>query len=60
MNGEEMEYRAKTFVRPPGYAWSPHLLAAGVATSSGLVGKFMNGHSFIGVQIEIDAAFILV
>jgi quinoprotein glucose dehydrogenase len=26
-----------------------------VANSSGLVGRYMNGHSFIGAQIEIDA-----
>ena len=55
-NGEEMEYRAKTFVLASGYAWSPHLLLlSGVANSSGLVGKYMNGHSFIGAQIELDA-----
>jgi glucose dehydrogenase len=55
-NGEETEYRAKTFVLASGYAWSPHLLLlSGVANSSGLVGKYMNGHSFIGAQIELDA-----
>ena len=55
-NGEAVEYRAKTFVLASGYAWSPHLLLlSGVANSSGLVGRYMNGHSFIGAQIEIDA-----
>jgi choline dehydrogenase-like flavoprotein len=55
-NGLEMEYRAKTFVLASGYAWSPHLLLlSGVANSSGLVGKYMTGHAFIGAQIELDA-----
>ena len=54
--GEETEYRAKTFVLAAGYAWSPHLLLlSGVANRSGLVGKYMNGHAFIGAQIELDA-----
>jgi glucose dehydrogenase len=55
-NGEPVEYRAKTFVLASGYAWSPHLLLlSGVANSSGLVGKYMTGHAFIGGQIELDA-----
>jgi len=55
-SGLEEEYRAKTFVLAAGYAWSPHLLLlSGVANSSGLVGKYMNGHAFIGAQIELDA-----
>jgi quinoprotein glucose dehydrogenase len=55
-SGLEMEYRAKTFVLAPGYAWSPHLLLlSGVANRSGLVGKYMTGHAFIGAQIELDA-----
>lgn len=54
--GEPMEYRAKTFVLASGYAWSPHLLLlSGVANRSGLVGRYMTGHAFIGAQIEIDA-----
>jgi glucose dehydrogenase len=54
--GEETEYRARTFVLASGYAWSPHLLLlSGVANSSGLVGKYMTGHAFIGAQIELDA-----
>src|SRR5262249_55582891 len=55
-NGEPVEYRAKTFVLASGYAWSPHLLLlSDVANSSGLVGKYMTGHAFIGAQIELDA-----
>jgi choline dehydrogenase-like flavoprotein len=54
--GEPIEYRAKTFVIASGYAWSPHLLLlSGVANSSGLVGKYMTGHAFVGGQIELDA-----
>jgi len=56
VNSEEVEYRAKTFVLASGYAWTPHLLLlSGVANRSGLVGKFMTGHSFIGAQVELDA-----
>jgi glucose dehydrogenase len=55
-NGEAVEYRAKTFVLASGYAWSPHLLLlSDVANSSGLVGRYMTGHAFIGGQIELDA-----
>jgi quinoprotein glucose dehydrogenase len=55
-NGEPVEYRAKTFVLASGYAWSPHLLLLSeAANSSGLVGKYMTGHAFIGGQIELDA-----
>ena len=55
-NGDEMDYRAKTFVLASGYAWSPHLLLlSGVANRSGLVGKYMTGHAFIGAQVELDA-----
>jgi choline dehydrogenase-like flavoprotein len=55
-NGETVEYRAKTFVLASGYAWSPHLLLlSDAANSSGLVGKYMTGHAFIGGQIELDA-----
>jgi quinoprotein glucose dehydrogenase len=54
--GEAVEYRAKTFVLASGYAWTPHLLLLSeAATSSGLVGRYMNGHAFIGAQIELDA-----
>ena len=55
-SGEAVEYRAGTFVLAAGYAWSPHLLLlSGVANSSGLVGRYMNGHAFVGTQIELDA-----
>jgi quinoprotein glucose dehydrogenase len=54
--GEAVEYRAKTFVLASGYAWSPHLLLlSNVANSSGMVGRYMTGHSFVGAQIELDA-----
>ena len=61
---DEIEYRAKTFVLASGYCWSPHLLLLsasstyprGLANSSGLVGRYMTGHAFIGAQIELDAA----
>jgi glucose dehydrogenase len=54
--GDAVEYRAKTFVLASGYAWSPHLLLlSDVANSSGLVGRYMTGHTFIGGQIELDA-----
>ena len=56
-------YRAKTFVIASGYAWSSHLLllsatsryASGLANSSGLVGKYMNGHRFMGFVAELNA-----
>ena len=55
-NGEAIDYRAKTFVVASGYAWSPHLLLlSGLANRSGLVGRYMTGHAFIGAQIELDA-----
>jgi len=54
--GEAVEYRARTFVLASGYTWSPHLLlVSGAANSSGLVGRYMTGHAFIGAQIELDA-----
>jgi glucose dehydrogenase len=62
-NGEPVEYRAKTFVVAGGYCWSSHLLLLsgspqfpnGLANRSGLVGRYMTGHAFIGAQIELDA-----
>lgn len=54
--GEEVEYRARTFVVASGYVWSSHLLLlSGLANSSGLVGRYMNGHAFITAQMEMDA-----
>ena len=59
---EPIEYRAKTFVVASGYCWSSHLLLLsansrfpnGLANSSGLVGRYMNGHSFIQATANID------
>jgi quinoprotein glucose dehydrogenase len=61
--GSPVEYRARTFVIASGYCWSSHLLLLsssprfpdGLANSSGLVGRYMTGHAFIGAQIELDA-----
>ena len=60
---EPVEYRARTFVIASGYCWSSHLLLLssnprfpnGLANSSGLVGRYMNGHKFIGATATIDA-----
>lgn len=59
---EVAEYRARCFVLAAGYAWSPHLLLLsacpsfpnGLANSSGLVGRYMNGHRFFNAQATID------
>ena len=52
---ETIEYRAKTYVVASGYCWSSHLLLlSGVANSSGLVGRYMNGHKFIQATANID------
>jgi quinoprotein glucose dehydrogenase len=59
---EAIEYRAKTFVVASGYCWSSHLLLLsantrfpnGLANSSGLVGRYMNGHKFINATANID------
>lgn len=61
--GQPVTYRAKTFVVASGYAWSSHLLLLsassrfpnGLANSSGQVGKYMNGHRFMGVVVELNA-----
>jgi choline dehydrogenase-like flavoprotein len=53
---DPIEYRARTFVVASGYCWSSHLLLlSGVANSSGLVGRYMNGHRFINATANIDA-----
>ena len=60
--GEVAEYRARLFVLAAGYTWSPHLLLLsacsrfpdGLANSSGLVGRYMNGHKFFNAQASID------
>ena len=59
---DPIEYRAKTFVMASGYCWSSHLLLLsanarfpdGLANRSGLVGRFMNGHSFLNATANID------
>ena len=59
---DPIEYRAKTFVVASGYCWSSHLLLLsanarfpnGLANSSGLVGRYMNGHTFISATANID------
>jgi glucose dehydrogenase len=59
---DPIEYRARTFVVASGYCWSSHLLLLsansrfpnGLANSSGLVGRYMNGHSFISATANID------
>jgi choline dehydrogenase-like flavoprotein len=59
---DRIDYRAKTFVVASGYCWTSHLLLLsatsrfpnGLANSSGLVGRYMNGHSFIQATANID------
>lgn len=61
--GEVVEYHARTFIVASGYVWSSHLLQlsassrypAGLANSSGLVGRYMNGHSYVTSIVELDA-----
>ncbi len=60
---ETVEFHAPVFVLAAGYCWSPHLLllsqnsrfSGGLANSSGLVGRYMCGHSFLSAFIEVDA-----
>ena len=59
---DRIDYRAKTFVVASGYCWSSHLLLLssssrfpnGLANRSGLVGRYMNGHSFVQAIANID------
>jgi choline dehydrogenase-like flavoprotein len=59
---EKTDYRAKVFVVASGYCWSSHLLLLsstsrfpnGLANSSGLVGRYMNGHAFVQATANID------
>lgn len=59
--GDQVEYRAKTFVVAAGYTWSAHLLLlsaqsgaeSGLANSSGLVGKYLAGHRNVGGYIDL-------
>jgi quinoprotein glucose dehydrogenase len=58
---DPVEYRAKIFVVAAGYTWSSHLLLlsaqtgadAGVANSSGLVGKYLTGHRNVQAYIDL-------
>ena len=60
---EAVEYRARVFILVSGYCWTPHLLLLsrssrfpnGIANSSGLVGRYMNGHAFLSAFVEVDA-----
>jgi choline dehydrogenase-like flavoprotein len=59
---QRIDYRAKIFVVASGYCWSSHLLLLsantrfpnGLANSSGLVGRYMNGHAFVQATANID------
>ena len=59
---DPVEDRAKVFVVASGYCWSSHLLLLsssprvpnGIANSSGMVGRYMNGHKFINATANID------
>jgi glucose dehydrogenase len=59
--GNEIEFRARTFVVAGGYVWSSHLLLTsrdarhpdGLANRSGLVGKYLNGHRNVGGFISL-------
>ncbi|MCA9739577.1 MAG: GMC family oxidoreductase [Gemmatimonadetes bacterium] len=57
----DVVYQARTFVLAAGYTWSPHLLLLsaqgafpeGLANSSGLVGRYMNGHRSVSAFVEL-------
>jgi quinoprotein glucose dehydrogenase len=57
-------FEAGVFVVASGYAWTSHLLLlsaqgrfpSGLANTSGLVGRYLNGHAFVGAQVELDLA----
>ena len=59
---EEVEYRAPIFAIASGYVWSSHLLLLsasarfphGLANRSGLVGRYLTGHSFVSAIMETD------
>jgi quinoprotein glucose dehydrogenase len=59
--GDELEFRARTFVVAGGYAWSPHLLLSsrssrfpdGLANRSGTVGKYLCGHRNLNGYISL-------
>jgi quinoprotein glucose dehydrogenase len=59
---DPVDYRARTFVIASGYCWTSHLLLLsassrfpnGLANSSGAVGRYMNGHSFVSATANIS------
>ncbi|MEZ5286924.1 MAG: GMC family oxidoreductase [Vicinamibacterales bacterium] len=59
---ETQEYRARAFVVASGYCWTSHLLLLsansrfpnGLANRSGLVGRYMTGHTFTEGRVRID------
>jgi len=61
-SSEPVEYSARLFVLAAGYVWSSHLLLLsrsprfpeGLANKAGLVGRYMNGHSFVSADAEMD------
>ena len=58
---ETLHLHARAFVLASGFAWSPHLLLLsansrfpdGLANRSGLVGKYMTGHSSVSAFAEV-------
>ncbi len=58
---EPLEFRATTFILAAGHAWSPHLLLlsansrypAGLANTTGMVGKYMTGHPYMAGVIDL-------
>ena len=60
-SGQELEFRARTFVIAGGYVWSSHLLLSsaggkygnGLANGSGLVGKYLTGHRNVNGYVSL-------
>jgi glucose dehydrogenase len=51
---QPVEIHARTFVVAAGYTWSSHLLLlSNVANSSGLVGKYLNGHRNVQGYVDL-------
>ena len=58
---DTVEFHASTFVVAGGYVWTPHLLLLsrssrfpeGLANSSGLVGKYLNGHRNVSAFVSL-------
>ncbi|MBW3535954.1 MAG: GMC family oxidoreductase [Gemmatimonadetes bacterium] len=59
---EPVRITGRTFVLAGGYTWAPWLLLVsaggrfpdGLANSSGLVGRYMNGHRNVQAYVEVD------